>query len=37
MQVIFENEDKKSNSGEENSVSIVVYAGRVSICMEKMY
>ena len=37
MQAIFENKDKKSNGGEANLVSIVLYIGGISGYVERKY
>ena len=37
MQIIFENEDERSNSGETNPMDSVICTERISRCVEREY
>ena len=37
MQIIFENEEKRSNSKGTNSIDTIICTGRISRCVEREY
>ena len=37
MQIIFEDEDEKGNSGGTDPIDSVIYTGRISKCVKRKY